>query len=174
MDGRIEQKESGSIDPDKGLWAPYLWQCLHTSIEKSGRGFHSDEARELHWMLTHLDTIIPCALCRTHYVAYRKLHPLHREGGFKAVKSSVVSYEKEEVRRWVWEFHDSVNERLEKPRTISLAQCESLYSDVDIRALWKRFFEELIGEVGRKGGLDAEKIREFNRHVILWRGFSGN
>lgn len=168
------EKEHGSIDPEKGVWAPLLWCCLHTFVEKSGHGFHGDEARELHWILTHLETIIPCALCRAHCIEYRKSNPLHRQGGFNAIKSSIVGYNKEILRKWLWTFHDAVNERLHKSREISLDQCESLYSNLDIKALWRQFFEELVGEVGRKGGLDAEKIREFNRHVLLWRGFSGN
>jgi hypothetical protein len=167
-------KEHGVIDPDKGAWAPYLWRCLHTFVEKSGRGFHGDEARELHWILTHLETVIPCALCRTHCIDYRKANPLHREGGFKAIKSSIVGYDKDSLRKWLWKFHDAVNERLGKARDVGIEDCERIYSDLDSKALWRQFFEELVGEVGRKGGLDAEKIREFNRHVILWRGFSGN
>jgi hypothetical protein len=186
----LETKESGRLDPDKGIWAPLLWKCLHSFVELSGRssrievggggwfgGFVGsiaiDEARELFWLLRHLDYIIPCAKCRVHCVEYRTEHPLHKEGGFVAVKNVVQGWNKEEARRWLWEFHESVNVRLEKNTHIKLEDLEGIYGTTDIKTLWKQFWSEVFPEIGRLGGLDADKMREYNRHVLLWRGFAG-
>lgn len=173
----LKGKESGLIDPEKGAWAPLLWIFIHAIVEKTGNGQIGtviDEIRELHWILSHIDTIIPCAICRIHCIEYKKIHHLTQGAGFKTVKNAVIGFNKDQVRKWVWEFHTAVNERLGKTVHVEYESVEPMYKDYDIRKLWKIVWGEIYPEVGRKGGLDADKMREFNRHVILWRGFTGN
>jgi len=181
--GTLEGKQRGVIDPEKGIWAPLLWRFLHTIIEISGGAIlngrqnswlAADEARELYWILTHIETIIPCARCRTHCTEYKRMHPPQRSGGFIQQRSIIVGIEKEILRKWAWEFHTAVNERLGKPveQQIALESVESTYRQYSIKDIWRVFWNELFPKVGVAGGLDPEKMREFNRHFQLWRGFS--
>lgn len=171
--GEIE-KESGRLDPERGIWAPLLWKCLHAFVELSGNGLIAiDEARELYWLLRHMEYVIPCARCRTHYIEYRAVNPPHKSGAFFAVKNVIQGWNKEGARRWLWEFHESVNTRLQKTVHVGLDDLPGIYGTVDIKVIWKQLWNEIFPEIGRLGGLEADKMREYNRHVLLWRGFAG-
>lgn len=182
-----EGKVRGSIDPEKGLWAPMVWQFLHGIVEWSGRcgigatlsggrGWQGslavDEARELYWILQNMETIIPCAKCRVHCIEYKKLNPLSKSGAFLFQKSLVIDWNKELLREYLWKFHEAVNARLNKPAGPPIESIAEIYSKISIKDIWKNIWNEIFPSVGVAGGLDAEKMRDFNRHVQLWKGFA--
>jgi hypothetical protein len=132
-----------------------------------------DEARETYWLLQNMETVIPCARCRIHAIEYKKKHPLIHSGAFQHQGYLIRGFDKRALRNWIWDFHEDVNNRLGKVGGISLEGVEEVYKNINIRTLWKELWKDLTSDLGQKGGLDYDKMREYNRHCIMWLSFSG-
>ena len=147
--------------PVPGIWGPKLWQVLHRigyySKFPINDVLHKDATRELDWLIQHLETIVPCSECRQHIESYRKSHPICNcpEGEGK----------------WIWEFHNAVNERLGKPNGYIYSETLGNGND-DLRSLW-RAYTKCIFESVQMGHLPGKNISEFTRHLLLWQGFMG-
>jgi hypothetical protein len=108
-------------------WGPHLWKVLHTLAEKGGTSvLVEDEVRTWINVLRLTEGVLPCAMCRAHYKAWRRSHPLEEFLGQRG------EYFQNSLRSWLWELHNSVNiqrevapdyslsfEGLEKYKTIS-------------------------------------------------------
>ena len=119
-------------------WGPPLWRILHTVAEKLGRQtvglLAADEVRTWVNLLQVTEGIMPCALCRKHYGAWKKAQPpqalldLNRPGQ--------GMFFREAARKWLWDLHEAVNERKRSqvvvaeasvPVSPTLEELESLY-----------------------------------------------
>ena len=144
--------------PVPSVWGPKLWAVLHAIGARAGRNSKAlriDEAREIKWLLEHLETIVPCPECRQHIVNHRK-----------TVGLPVNTYDTGE---WVWTFHNAVNRRLGKDELalniesgLSLAVLESWIG-----------YQTVLKESMFRGTVRAEALKEWNRHLRMWLGFSG-
>lgn len=144
--------------PVPGIWGPRLWKVLHRIGYISKYPIDSlrkDANRELYWLIQHLETIVPCPECRQHIESYRKAYPI----------------EESEVGKWLWEFHEAVNERLGKPKGPE-------YSDIlgngkeRLSTLWREYSSSVFESV-QMGNLPGKNISEFARHLFLWKSFMG-
>jgi hypothetical protein len=114
---------SGPVSPQE--WGPPLWRILHTLAERLGN--HSqpilatDEARAWVMLLRTTEDMMPCAVCRGHYRTWRRDHPIE----------AMVSQKGEDLRaaarHWVWELHEAVNLRNEKPPGPTEVEVEEMY-----------------------------------------------
>jgi hypothetical protein len=148
--------------PTPGIWGPHLWQVLHrigyysTKHTPATDVLRKDARREFDWLMQHLETIVPCSECRQHIESHRKAFPVN-------------SYEG--VGKWIWEFHETVNERLGKPKGPEYS--DSLGSGKDsLQTLWRAYTSSIFESV-QMGNLPGKNISEFARHLFLWKGFMG-
>ena len=147
--------------PVPGIWGPRLWQVLHRigyySKSPVTDVLRKDASREFDWLIQHLETIVPCPECRQHIESYRKTNP--------------IGSSSEGVGKWIWEFHEAVNERLGKLKGPE-------YSDTlgsgkeNLRSLWREYTKSIFESV-QMGHLPGKNISEFTRHLLLWQGFMG-
>jgi hypothetical protein len=72
---------------------------------------------------------LPCPLCKKHALAYLKQRPLSR------------IHSKEELKKYLWEFHNMVNARNSKP-TFSYESI-SIYSRINVRQAFRPFIQSL-------------------------------
>lgn len=141
--------------PLPAVWGPIAWKLLHAIGAKAGRpsipSLRIDEQRQVQWLLQHLEYIIPCNECRQHIQLYRKSVGLPDSSSFAA---------------WIWTFHEAVNERLGKPEgppfTLELGK------DVDILKTWKEYID-CVKESYQLGHLRSEDVKEWKRHLLLWK-----
>jgi hypothetical protein len=142
--------------PLPSVWGPSVWELLHGIGWKAGRKpiqrLQIDERREVLWLLSHLDYIIPCPECKTHIITYRK-----KEG---------LPEQSTEVAAWLWTFHEAVNERLGKgegpPFTHSLGENKPL------QTLYRTYLTSLQESFKIAGHLRIEQVKEWSRHFQLW------
>jgi hypothetical protein len=150
--------------PVPGIWGPRLWKVLHRigyySKFPVSDVLRKDARREFDWIIQHLETIVPCPECRQHIESYRKSHPIcdYPEG----------------VAKWMWEFHEAVNERLGKPKwNIYFDTFDTLGSGKEnLRSLWREYTKSIFESV-QMGHLPGKNISEFTRHLLLRQGFMG-
>ena len=97
-------------------WGPHMWAILHVCAEHTGAYtteiMMMDQIRAFISLLRHTEDILPCAMCKNHYRAWRLAHPLEK---FLQYRGAPL---KEAIRGWLWELHDSVNMRRELPEEL--------------------------------------------------------
>ena len=140
--------------PLPGVWGPHAWKLLHSIGARAGTCKNPklciDEAREIVWLLTHMEYIIPCPECRNHLIEYRK-------------KNGIP--EPQNVGAWIWTFHEAVNERLGKPEGPPFTH--SLGKDISPTEVWKKY-QEVIKDSYLNGNLIGKDVKEWGRHLRLW------
>ena len=136
------------------VWGPQLWKLLH-SIGSHGISpmphTRVDAARQLKWLFDNLERIIPCRECELHTREYKKKSPLPDT----------------DYKKWVFDFHNSVNIRLRKPIVE-----EPEYPAVNILEAW-RVYTQILEDSLLKGRVKGDAVKDFGRHLRLWASFSG-
>ena len=149
-------------------WGPPLWNIIHgiayysarVSNASSGSSGSSgsrllviDERREFHWLIKHLEMVIPCQECRRHCISYRATHPIELS------QSSV---------KWAWEFHEAVNTRLKKS---GFEFSDDIGKDAKVSDMWRAYLKSLETYI-LTGKLVRKDVVEFGRHLGLWLRFA--
>lgn len=136
------------------IWGPQTWRFLHLLASISDR----KDAFAL-WipMLRSMSHILPCELCRQHMGQY----VLHHRITLNPITTTGVQV-KDEVQRYLWAFHNSVNTRLGKS-VIAYEDLTELY-DSKPRA-------ERLTEISALYGLLCEHFRSRRSPTIytLWQ-----
>ena len=102
-------------DFDPSLWGPCAWKFLHF-VAFAYPNAPTDEQRERHaTFFRALADVLPCAQCRRHYAA-----DLPTNDDFVRDRAS--------LSRWVFEIHNGVNDRTDKP-TVDFDRVEREYSN---------------------------------------------
>jgi len=143
------------------VWGPKLWKLLHILGYYSARVpeiMKKDAKREMDWMLSHLETIVPCVECRLHIEEYRR---------------TVAGPENlEAVAEWMWRFHEAVNGRLGKTGVPFSGDLGKIEKGETLKNLWANYTTEIYQTV-QMGQLPGVGIKKFQQHLFLWKGFCG-
>jgi hypothetical protein len=156
--------------PGKREWGPPLWKLLHGLTESLGNQtvaiLSTDEAHEIVFLLRDLDKIMPCALCRNHYIAWRKTHPIETLGRLRGPML------RDGVRKYLYDLHQDVNERNSVQCEIKEEDLHELYKTIDIRAQWAEFLTKI--KLSTEVGLVSQTaLTNFHRHLGLLRKLIG-
>jgi len=123
-------------------WGSTLWTILHGFAEHSGR---NDDERQI-WisLLEGLPKIVPCPECAKHLTAWLKKYPIVilRKIPITGFRTWVVNY--------LYELHEDVNRRLEKP-SFPKDKLTETYKSIDLQVNMeslKRYLEKLISISG--------------------------
>ena len=100
-----------SWEPDIGLsreaWGPRFWKILHTLAECSGEQSTqiqmNDEADAWHILLRVQAYVMPCALCKDHYIEWHRTHKT------ESLRTIHGDERRAWIRRWLWGCHNRVN-----------------------------------------------------------------
>ena len=87
----------------KKEWANAVWLLFHTLAEKLKPEFQS----EVETLFSHFNNIcynLPCPDCQSHAVA-----------AMQSANKKVICLSQENLKRFVWEFHNNVNKRINNP-----------------------------------------------------------
>lgn len=151
-------------------WGPPLWNILHSLTESLGNQknaiISTDEANEMVFLLRDVEKIMPCALCRNHYNAWRKQHPLEK---IAALRGPAL---REAVRKWLYDLHENVNKDRKIESGITLDQIPTIYKSIDIRTEWAKFFE-LMKRSTEVGLVSQSVLENFHRHLGILRKLLG-
>jgi hypothetical protein len=151
-------------------WGPLLWRILHGMAEYTGKQgtalLATDEVNEMIFCLRDLEHIMPCPMCRSHYRAWRKDHPLEQ---IAALRGSAF---REAVRLWLYNLHENVNRQRDVVSNITISDCETLYMNIPIRDIWIEYGKIIQGSLyTRQVSLSA--LQNFTRHFTLFRKLVG-
>lgn len=116
--------------PQPEEWGPLMWSLLHGLAERSGRLGSDlqkgDERRAWDALFKSLEKGIPCDHCRKHYAAWYAAR--------KPVLPEDYTQFREYVRKWLYDLHENVNQRNNKP-TFPYEAMEDTYKAMNIQML---------------------------------------
>lgn len=102
--------------PQNHIWGPELWTILHSSAERFGqpsKRLPDDEKRIWFGLLRSLQFSLPCPLCKKHYISY--------------FHTNQILLTREGVRSWLFNLHNQVNQRNNKPNEMTLEKLTEQY-----------------------------------------------
>ena len=128
---------------DNTLWGPSLWMILHSSAERMGtkvlQRLPQEESRIWSHLLLSLRFSLPCPHCKRHYQTYLAQHPFSAR-------------DRETARIWFYRLHESINNRLQKPNTLTLTEVEEKYSQPFCFSKHRGEFIEQVRAAVQQGG----------------------
>jgi len=90
---------------DPNYWGPGLWMTLHTMTFDYPENPTEEEKNNYRDFFHSLKYVLPCGVCRQHYAkAIEQTYPID-----PALKN------RDTLTRWLVDFHNTVNKRLNKP-----------------------------------------------------------
>lgn len=151
-------------------WGNPLWKMLHSITESLGNQkntiLSADEAHEIVFLLRDLEKVMPCQMCRQHYNAWRKEHPLEQ---LATLRGPAL---RDAVRKWLYDLHENVNRSRNIESNIIIEQIPELYKHLDIRTEWGKFFE-LMKKSTEAGLVSQIVLQNFHRHLGILRKLLG-
>jgi len=87
----------------KSVWGPPTWQLLHCMVIKAKDIMTPPQIQELKNIIERVVSNLPCPICSGHALAFFKKNHYHR------------IHTLEQLRYFIFEFHNNVNKRLDKP-----------------------------------------------------------
>jgi hypothetical protein len=92
---------------------------LHSCAERIGNSpvkrLPQEESRIWSGLLASLRFSLPCPQCKKHYIEYFS-------------NNSIPTISKESLRLWIFNLHNQVNSRIEKPNIITIDKISEIYS----------------------------------------------
>ena len=105
--------------PQNHIWGPQLWTILHSSAERIGlpklSRLPQEESRIWIALLASLRYSLPCPQCKKHYNDYYSSNP-------------ITTFNLTTIRSWLYNLHNQVNTRTDKPNVITIDQIPELYN----------------------------------------------
>lgn len=151
-------------------WGHPLWKLLHGLAESLGRQTNAilaaDEAHEIVFLLRDLEKVMPCQMCRQHYNAWRRNHPLEQ---LASLRGQAL---REAVRRWLYDLHENVNQDRKIQSGIAFEDLAGLYGTIDIKTEWAHFFE-MMKKSTEIGMVSQSVLQNFHRHLGVLRKLVG-
>ena len=100
------------------VWGPGMWFFLHTISMNFPLKPTENDKNSYEQFLRSLGDVLPCSYCSQHY----KDHVTKNFDAKKVLKS------RDTLSRWMYEFHQIVNQRLNKGSNLSYEDAMELYS----------------------------------------------
>ena len=106
-------------------WGPLLWKILHITSLSLGKHtiqlLQQDEINALKQFIKQVGLVIPCKICKTHYIEYSRSHKINYT--YVELRDSVSYY--------YWNLHSEINKSNGK-HDIEFNELTTLYNKNDI------------------------------------------
>jgi Rps23 Pro-64 3,4-dihydroxylase Tpa1-like proline 4-hydroxylase len=129
------------------VWGPHIWASIHLMTYVYPDKPSEERKRSIQLLLENICINLPCPLCSSHCQAFMKQYPPKIES-------------REDLKRWAFDFHNSVNKRTGK-RELSYQEAEE--------CIQRQFFQ-------RKDWIELKRAQEMRRedHIEIdkWKNLS--
>lgn len=111
----------------KSVWGPATWYLLHSMVLKINDDVNSETITDLKKLIRSITSNLPCPACSSHATSHLS----------KMKFDSITSVEG--LRRFMFYFHNTVNEMLKKPTTLTYEQHIIMFDTMDLRLVIRHF-----------------------------------
>lgn len=112
----------------KSVWGPPTWQLLHCMVIKAKEIMNLSQINELKNIIERVVSNLPCPLCSGHALAFFK------KNNFQKINTLF------NLRYFLFDFHNSVNKRLEKP-LITYEEHNLLYQNMNLESVLRNMLQ---------------------------------
>lgn len=145
--------------PENQEWGPFVWRMLHSLAERVTKVvtplYQKDERHAWVNILNTTGTMLPCSDCRDHYKQYLERFPV------KDIMTLPYASLGEWIRRWIFNIHNSVNVRLDKP-IFSYNDLATTYSNFD--PMNYKLFDLVEKRAIQQGGINILAWNTWTKH----------
>ena len=142
--------------PQNHEWGPLLWWILHTLAARAGTQadplLRADEQRAWPLFVKELANMLPCPYCREHLQDYQRVNPFVLPTNASQWNSYVITY--------MYDLHEAVNARLEKP-SFPKEDLATTYGST-------RQFKETFDELQK---IEERAIKQGGVNLFAWRAW---
>jgi len=126
MDNTFNQDDFNSGDGMLTyVWGPPLWHSLHTMSFNYPVSPTKEQKQQYYAFFTSLQWVLPCKYCRDNYKNNLKTLPLN----------STVLANRHNFSKWLYDMHNLVNKKLNKPITLTFEQVRNRYENFRARCI---------------------------------------
>ncbi len=147
-------------------WGPRVWSILHTLSLRAGSVTMAltkdDEMRAWANVLTATGPMLPCEECRGHYANWLLSHPV------KPFTLLPYTEKGEYIRRFFYDLHANVNQRLGKPN-LTYSELQATYSSRNVQNDLRGLDELITRALKVGGGTSLLKYKEWLKHIAMLR-----
>lgn len=111
----------------KSVWGPATWYLLHSMVLKINDDAPEDVISDLKKLIRSITSNLPCPACSAHAISHLS----------KLKFDSIMTVEG--LRRFMFHFHNSVNEMLKKSTSLTYEQHIIMYDKMDLRLVIQNF-----------------------------------
>jgi hypothetical protein len=157
------------IGLSREAWGPRFWKILHVLAEHSGNQNNqitsNDEVDGWILLLKSQTFVMPCALCKQHYIEWTKQQKLDR------LKELIGEQRRDWIRNWLWGCHKRVNEMNQK-ETPPLENLKDMYKKQSIEKEFKELLTMFQAAFNQQQ-LKYEDVNRWKTAVIRLRAMYG-
>lgn len=106
-------------------WGPIFWFCLHSIAAAYSVAPTEEKRQSIAIYMEGLSRNLPCPVCAYHLSEYLKEHPIYPH-----------TDSREHLERFMYDLHESVNERLGKAKLHTFEEVQEAFSG---NKAWKKF-----------------------------------
>lgn len=155
--------------PENVEWGPLMWSIFHALAERAGTQptpvLQDDERRQWLLLLKFTPDSLPCDKCRIHYTEWvKKRSP-------DTLKTLPYADMREWIRTWLFDLHNEVNARNQKP-LFDYSALKETYKAVNIKETWQRL-EPVIKVAIQLNGISLMPWRKWLGSVRSLQGLYG-
>jgi hypothetical protein len=154
-------------------WGPDLWKLLHSYSLYAGKNKPEiaalDEVRGWKTFIIATEAVLPCRKCKDHMREWRLKNPIEVITPYRG------EYLKERVCSWLWELHESVNEKrgIPKEQRLPIDLLAEKYSTSSIQSLSQTItnLTEKFEKAVLHRQIDPPYLREWKRALLYLTRF---
>lgn len=120
------------------VWGPPLWHSLHTMSFNYPTNPTKKQKQQYYAFFISLKWVLPCKYCRDNYEKNLKELPLDTK----------VLSSRETFSRWLYNIHNLVNKKLNKPITLTYDQVRNRYENFRARCINESMEKQIKDEKG--------------------------
>jgi hypothetical protein len=109
----------------RAIWGPATWYLLHCMVLKIDDNIERPVLEDLKNTIYVVISNLPCPMCSNHAMSYFNSHQYSRIATL------------EQLRFFIYSFHEDVNKRLNKPSTLSYAEHVIYYQTFNLSMVIK-------------------------------------
>lgn len=154
-------------------WGPHLWRLLHSVIEQVDSNAYMLSEKLFILFEVNVPKIIPCEDCRKGYLKFKLANPI------QSWRFQASNHARESARVWLWNLHETVNRRLNKPVSPEIKDLPEVYGKEYIPWLLDGFvavIQPITGNLATQDpskSIDSYDLQQFKGSIRSLDSYKG-
>jgi hypothetical protein len=138
-------------------WGEPTWTLMHWLAENVNDNHFNSERLNIITIISKILRTLPCSLCKNHASEYNKRYPLDK-----------MVYTKEDLRLWLFYFHNTVNNR--KKYNVESIDILNKYKSIHITNVLQNWLNNYCtgNNIQHQDFFIKHRINDVKKYVVLY------